>query len=246
MTGQHGARRTPRTDAAGGFRRTLALTRMRLVSYVASQRAWPPWVAGLALVLAAHAGGRSAPNQAYAFSAALLFAVFGWQAKTVLDTEPDGQRLLSRAAVGSGAREVVAGLLAALAAAVPVVVVAVVVPYAVGALKIRGPALPWLGFGAWIHLLAVLAGIGVGALASRVVVARAGWSALILVGAPVAVLVLGSRDAPAARVLVPPLISAARLESAADLGGLLTATLHATVWAAVLLAVYGALRRTRW
>ncbi|MGW0229004.1 hypothetical protein ACWDWO_11880 [Actinopolymorpha singaporensis] len=240
MSGQEGV------AGSGGLRRTLALTRMRLVAYVASQRAWPPWVAGLALVLGAHAGGRSAPNQAYAFSAALLFAVFGWQAKTVLDTEPDGQRLLSRAAVGSGTREVVAGLLAALAAAVPIVVIAVVVPYALGALRIRGPALPWLGFGVWIHLLAVLAGLGVGALASRVVVARIGWSALILVGAPVTVLVLGSRDALPARVLVPPLVSAARLEPTADLGGLLTATLHATVWAAVLLAAYGTLRRTRW
>jgi hypothetical protein len=243
MTGRDGL-----TGAGGsdGLRRTFALTRMRLVSYVAGQRAWPPWVAGLALVLAAHAGGRSAPNQAYAFSSALLFAVFGWQAKTVLDTEPDGQRLLSRAAVGSGAREVVAGLLAALAAALPVVVVAVIVPFAAGTLKIRGPVLPWLGFGLWIHALAVLAGIGVGALASRVVVARIGWSALILVGVPVAMLVLGSRDALAAQALVPPLISAAHLDSTSDLGGLLTTTLHAVAWAAVLLALYGGLRRTRW
>ncbi|MET9020154.1 hypothetical protein ABZV93_09255 [Actinopolymorpha sp. NPDC004070] len=246
MTGHDGAARITGAAGAGGLRRTLALTRMRLVSYVVSQRAWPPWVAGLALVLGAHAGGQSAPNQAYAFSAALLFAVFGWQAKTVLDTEPDGQRLLSRAAVGSGPREVVAGLLAAPVAAVPIVVVAVLVPYVMGALRIRGPALPWLGFGLWIHLLGVLAGLGVGSLASRVVVARVGWSALILVGAPVAVLVLGSRDALLARALVPPLIASAHLEPAADLGGLLTATLHAAGWAAVLLAVYAALRRTRW
>ena len=225
--------------------RTIALSRMRLVSYVAAQRAWAPWLTALALIFIAHAGGQAKPNQAYAFSATILFAVFGWQAKLVLDTEPDEQRMLSRVTVGSPARELVSGLLAAAVAGLPALVLGVFVPLVIGALEIRGSVWGWLGFGVWIHLLAIVCGVGVGALASRALVRPVGWASLILVAAPVLVLILGSRDAVIARLLVPPLFGAADLEPPADLGSMAVVSLQGLAWAGVLIAVYAALRHRR-
>ncbi|WP_020573522.1 hypothetical protein [Actinopolymorpha alba] len=225
--------------------RTLALARMRLLAYVRSQRAWMPLLATLALILGAHAGGRAVPNQAYAFSATLLFAVFGWQTKLLLDTEPDEQRMLARLAVGSGRRELLAGLLAAGAATVPAILAAILIPLAIGALQVRGPLAPWLAFGLWIHLLSAGCAVGVGALASRVVVRPAGWAAMILVAAPVAVLVFGSREAAVPRWLVPQLFAAAHIERPGELAAIGLVTAHAAAWIVVLLAGYAALRRGR-
>ncbi|MEQ7009624.1 hypothetical protein ABN028_25965 [Actinopolymorpha sp. B17G11] len=118
--------------------RVVALVRMRIAAYVGLQRVWPPLIAALALVSVAHAGGVAPPNQAYAFSAALLLGVFGWQTKLVLDTEPDEQRLLAKIGVGSPGRELAAGLLAALVMVLPVVVLGVVAPLLVA--RSRSPA----------------------------------------------------------------------------------------------------------
>ena len=223
----------------------MALARMRLVAYAGSQRALAPLLAVLALVLAAHGGGVSRPNQAYAFSATLLFAAFGWQTKLVLDTEADEQRLLARLGVGSGRRELLAGLLAAVIVMVPEVVFAVLVPAAIGAVSMARSPLAWLAFCVWVHLLAAACALGVGALASRPVVRSAGWSTMLLVAAPVAVLVFGSRDAAFPRWLVPQLFAAAHIAHSDDLASMGLVTASALGWAAVLVGGYAALRRSR-
>ncbi|MEQ7123193.1 hypothetical protein ABN034_01615 [Actinopolymorpha sp. B11F2] len=228
--------------------RVVALVRMRIAAYVGLQRVWPPLVAALALVSVAHAGGVAPPNQAYAFSAALLFGVFGWQTKLVLDTEPDEQRLLAKIGVGSRGRELAAGLLAALVMVLPVVVLGVVAPLLVGAVEISGgwpEWAAWVAFGGWLHVLSAMCGLAVGALASRPVIAGAGWSVMIVLAVPVLVLVLGSRQSQTPRWLVPQLFAASRIEGAADLGSAGVITVHALGWAALLLAGYAALRRSR-
>jgi hypothetical protein len=225
-----------------------ALVRMRIAAFIGLQRIWPPLVATLALLSVAHAGGAAPPNQAYAFSAGLLFGVFAWQTKLVLDSEPDEQRLLARIGVGSRGRELAAGLLAALVLAIPVTVLGVVAPLLVGAVAISGgwPGwVVWVAFGGWLHLLSAMCGVAVGALASRPVMAGAGWSAMVLLAVPVMVLVLGSRQAEVPRWIVPQLLAASRIDRAADLGSVGVITVHAVVWTLVLLAGYSALRRSR-
>ncbi|HEY6738671.1 MAG TPA: hypothetical protein VI076_07450 [Actinopolymorphaceae bacterium] len=223
--------------------RVVALARMRCGAYARSQRAYPPAVAALVAVLMAHTGGPSRPDLTFAFSAALLFGVFAWQTKLVLDAEPDTQRLLSRVAVGSGRREQVAGLLAAGVAAVPLVAVAVVMPLFAGVLGApTRHLLPWLPFGLWIHVLAAVAGVGVGALASRVVAGARGRSATTLLGGFVLVLVLGSRDTIAVRWLVPQLLGA---DGTGGVGMVGLITVHTLLWTGLVLAVYVGLRRTR-
>lgn len=223
--------------------RVAALTWMRCGAYARSQRAYPPAVAALVAILFAHSGGPSRPDLAFAFSAALLFGVFAWQTKLVLDTEPDTQRLLSRVAVGSGRRELVAGLSAAVVATLPLVAVGVVMPLFAGVLGVATRhLLPWLLFGLWIHLVAAIAGVGIGALASRVVAGARGRSAAILLGGFVLVLVLGSRDTPALRWLVPQLVGA---DGTQGLGTVGLITVHALAWTALAVAVYARLRRTR-
>lgn len=225
--------------------RVLALTRFRVVAYLRLQRALAPLVAAFVAVSIAYAGGVAPANQAYAFSATLLFGIFGWQTKLVLDAEATGQRLLARVSVGNAGADVAADLLAAGVAAIPVVLLGVGAPLALGTLKVDGPLLPWIGFGAWLHVLSAVAGTGVGVVASRAVVPRAGWSTLLLVMAPVAVLVLGSRESAIPRWLVPQLFASARIEHAGDVARIGLVSAHTILWAAVLLAAYAALRRTR-
>jgi hypothetical protein len=228
--------------------RVVALVRMRISAAVGLQRIWAPLIATLALLSVAHAGGVAPPHQAYAFSAALLFGVFGWQTKLVLDTEPDEQRLLARIGVGSGGRELVAGLVAALVMTVPLIVLGVVAPLLVGTVAIPGgwsAWAAWVAFAGWLHVLSAVCGLAVGALASRPVLAGPGWSAMVLLAVPVMVLVLGSRQAQSPRWFVPQLFAASRIDSAADLGSAGVITVHALAWATVLLASYSALRRSR-
>ncbi|MEQ7009623.1 hypothetical protein ABN028_25960 [Actinopolymorpha sp. B17G11] len=68
---------------------------------------------------------------------------------------------------------------------------------------------------------------------------------MIVLAVPVLVLVLGSRQSQTPRWLVRQLFAASRIEGAADLGSAGVITVHALGWAALLLAGYAALRRSR-
>jgi hypothetical protein len=223
--------------------RTFALAWMRLRGYVRSQRALGPALAAVALLGIAYAGGPSSAKQAYGFSAAVLLAAYAWSAKSLLDLEPDEQRLIARASVGSARRELAAGLLAALVATLPIVVLAALLPTVFGFVNADGPAeltrAVVLGF--WCHGMAALCGTGIGALASRAVTTSIGWAVLILAGSPVLVLILGSRDS-FVRWLVPPVLGPADAE---QWPALLLVTVVMLAWIAGLVGGYAALRRTR-
>lgn len=226
-----------------------ALVRMRLVAFVRAGRALAPLLAGLLVLLIFYGGGPAPAHEAYGVSAVILFPVLAWQSKLLLDAEPDVQRRLARVALGPG-RELVAGVLAAALLALLTVLLAVLVPWLTGG--IRGPreaAEPSLAagvvLGVWAHLLALLAGVALGALASRAVTRRIMYGVAVLATGAVLALVLGlsSSFAP---WLAPPLMATARaLLTRPTPGEILLQTGHAIVWSGVLLAGYGWLRRTR-
>nr|BFE76683.1 hypothetical protein GCM10020092_099840 [Actinoplanes digitatis] len=69
-----------------------ALVRMRLAGFVRSGRALAPVIAAVVVLAVVHGGGQSAAAPAYGYSAVMLFPVLAWQAKLLLDAEPDVQR----------------------------------------------------------------------------------------------------------------------------------------------------------
>jgi hypothetical protein len=226
-----------------------ALVRMRLAGFVQTGRAAAPVLAALVVLSVLYGGGQAQAGEAYGVSAAILFAVLAWQTKILLDVEPDVQRRLGRVAVG-GPRETAAGLLAALLAAQPVIVVALILPWLVGG--VTGPQKagdPPLGegvaLGVWAHLLLLLPAVGLGALASRAVSGQAARGLAILVGGVILAIVLGLKQSPAPW-LAPPLMTAARdTVGGADLATVAVTTGWGVAWAVIAVAAYAHLRRTR-
>ncbi|MFI5492537.1 hypothetical protein [Actinoplanes sp. NPDC051859] len=192
----------------------IALVRMRLAGFVRGGRALPPLLAGLVLLGVLHGGGQSTAAAAYGYSAAVLFPVFAWLTKVVLDTEPDVQRRLARVAVGP-IRESLAGAVTALLTGLLLTAAALIAPLPFGA--IRGPepgsAEPSTATGAVLgllaHLVALAAGVGLGALGSRAVTRTVRAGVTVLAVGSVLGIVLGLRDS-VAPWLVPPVLAFAR------------------------------------
>lgn len=236
--------------SAGGGTATSALTRMRVNAFVRSGRTLAPLLAALVVLAVLHGGGAAPAGEAYGVSAVALFPVLAWQAKLVLDAEPDVQRRIARVTVGPR-RELVAGVLAAAVPALVTVVVALVLPGVLGAIRApRSAAEPSLvtgvALGIWAHLLAAMAGVAMGALASRSVTREIRYGVLALVSGAVGAIVLGLKSS-VAPWLAPPLMGTARALSGSSPGSLtvLALTGHAVLWSAVALAGFGWLRRTR-
>ena len=221
-----------------------ALIRMRLLAYVRTGRFILPVLAALILLGVGYGGGPSTLANAYGVSALLLFPALAWQTKLILDVEPDVQRKLALVALGSRAREVAAGLVAAALAALPLVLVALVLPFvfdAVTSADLGGG----LALGLWAHLVTVPAALALGAWSSRVIAGAPGRAAAVLATGIVLAFVLGLRGSPVPW-LAPPLMSTAKtLAGTAEATALLGLTAWALVWGAVVLAGYGWLRRTR-
>jgi hypothetical protein len=231
----------------------IALVRMRLAGYVRGGRALAPVIAALVLLGIVHAGGRSPAAAAYGVSAVTLFPVLAWQTKLLLDAEPDVQRRLARLSLG-GPRESIAGLLAAATAGMLACAVAMVVPWW-PLQAIRGPlpgsaepAVPAaIMLGLFAHLVAVAAGVAVGALASRAVTRTVRNGVVVLVAGVVLVLVLGLSGS-VAPWLVPPVLATARALSAEQVpaaGTFLLLAGETVLGCAAALGGYGWLRRGR-
>jgi hypothetical protein len=230
----------------------IALVRMRLAGFVRGGRALAPLIAGLVILGVIHGGGASAAAPAYGYSAVALFPLLAWQTKLLLDAEPDVQRRLARLTVGAR-REAVAGLLAALLLGLAVCAVAMVAPVPFHA--IRGP-LPGSGepslaagvaVGVLAHLMALPAGVALGALASRAVTRGVRNGLIVLVVGGVLVIVLGLRGSWAPW-LVPPVMAMARDLTATALpsgGTFLLLTAWTAGWCAVAVAGYAWLRQGR-
>jgi hypothetical protein len=219
-----------------------ALVRMRLTGFLRSGRVLPGLLGTLVVVGIIYGGGRSEAAEAYGFSAVALFPVIAWQAKLILDTEPDVQRRLAVTAVGLR-REVVAGLLAACVVGLATVVFAMGLPWLMGG--IEGPVGSGLTLGAWAHAASLVAAVGLGALASRPVTRSTLYGIAVLVTGSVLAIVLGLNGS-VAPWLAPPLMAAARtLADRPDSASVAALTVQGVLWTAVVLAIYARLRRTR-
>ncbi|MFF5053677.1 hypothetical protein ACFY1S_10915 [Micromonospora sp. NPDC000663] len=226
-----------------------ALVRLRLAGFLRTGRALAPLLAGLVALGTLYGGGRAQPAEAYGVSAVVLFPVLAWQAKILLDVEPDVQRRLAQVTVGV-ARERAAGLLAAGVAALLTVAVALVFPWLVGG--VTGPVDPGdrsvpagLALGLWAHLLVVPAAVALGALASRASVGGAGYGVAVLALGGVGAVVLGLNGS-VAPWLAPPIMATART-AAGDAAALtlLGLSVWALAWSAAVVGGYLWRRRVR-
>jgi len=227
-----------------------ALIRMRLAGFLRTGRPLGPGVAVLAVLGILYGGGQAAAGEAYGVSAVVLFPVLAWHTKLLLDTEPDGQRRLARVTLSSAGKEAAAGLAAALTSAVPLLLVALVLPWLIGG--VRGPRTPTepslaagLLAGVWAHLVVLPPALALGALASRAISGSFGRGATVLLAGVVGAIVVQTRHSSLSW-LGPPLISTAR----ATAEGLRTPTAiaiaaQALAWTALAVAGYGWLRRDR-
>ncbi|GGM18277.1 hypothetical protein ACFFX1_40045 [Dactylosporangium sucinum] len=227
-----------------------ALVRMRLAGFVQTGRAAAPVLAALVVLSILYGGGQAQAGEAYGVSAAVLFGVLAWQTKILLDVEPDVQRRLGRVAVGGAFRETAAGLLAALVAGLPVVLIALVLPWVVGG--VTGPQqagdpplAEGIALGVWAHLLLLLPAVALGALASRAVSGQAARGLAVLVGGLVLAIVLGLKSSPAPW-LMPPVMAAAReTVGGADLAAVALATGWGVAWTGIVIVFYARMRLTR-
>jgi hypothetical protein len=225
----------------------LALSRMRFGGYARSQRVLAPVLATLVLLTMLQVSGGGSPADAYGMSALVLFSIFGWQAKLSLDTEPDVQRQLSLLAVGSGRREIAAGLVAAGLTTVPTILAGLLAPWLTGAMEVppgAGGAVRALLFGLWVHVLAAVPGVAVGAWASRPITRTRGWGAVTLVGISIGVLVLDLTPGPQTW-LVPQLVGAVRAGQTGSVLSGAVITVHALIWSALGIISYLAVRGSR-
>lgn len=225
----------------------IALATMRLRGFLRTGRAFAPLVAAVGVLSVLYGGGQSPPGEAYASSSVVLFPILAWQTKVLLDGEPDVQRRLARVALGSAGREITAGLLAAAAAGLATIAIAMVLPWALLAIKTDGPNVGGqVIVGLWAHVLVLLPALALGALAGRAVTGSAGTGAAVLVAGSVLAIVLGLKVSPAPW-LAPPLMPMARQSIADSVDPLALAglTAQALLWAALLTAGYVRLRRAR-
>jgi hypothetical protein len=221
-----------------------ALVRMRLIGYLRTGRFIIPLIATLALLGIMYGGADAPPTEAYGLSALLLFPVLAWQTKLLLDAEPDVQRRMALTATSSPARELAAGLVAAAIAALPLILLALILPWVFGGVSAVDAGSALL-LGPWAHLLVVPPALAIGAVSSRMVTRTAGRGAAVLAAGVVLAFVLGLHISPVPW-LAPPLMATARAMAgtgpATALAGL---TVWALAWSAAGIAGYAWLRRTR-
>ncbi|MER7130945.1 hypothetical protein [Streptosporangium saharense] len=218
----------------------IPLVRFKLAAYTRSHRLLQPVIA-LCAMLAIFYSSPGPALESYSDSAALLIIVFAWAAKSLLDTEPPTQRLISMTAAGNPRREVVSGLAAAFTVNLGLATVAVVAP-----LLIRFGSLPPpgdLARGVGLHLLGVCVGTALGALASAPILTSPATSLVVLFGGYVAMLLLSLT--PIGGFLVP-IMPWMRATNSGRLDEVLPQIAAATLlWSAAGVLAYLHLRRTR-
>jgi hypothetical protein len=221
----------------------IALAAFRLIAYIRSHRVYQALL--LMLVLIAILYGSRAPlgseTPALTDAAVMVIPVLAWSVRSMLDTEPDQQRAMSAITVGSRARELGAGLLAALVTSLVLVALALGWGLALGVSATPPPG----EFAAVLALygIAALAGVAFGALTSRVVMPSPALSIMSLLLGFLGMLLLSA--SPLYWLTVPVVTwmkSANSNELAARLPELATISLG---WCLLGLTCYAWLRRTR-
>lgn len=222
----------------------VALVRFKLAAYVRSHLVLQPVLALLALMILLYstrvpAGGELS---AYADSAMLLTLICAWAARSLLNGEPDTQRLVSMTSAGRPHREIAAGLGAAAVVNLGLAALAVAIPLAIGFAATPGGGV--LGTAVVVHLLGVSAGTALGAVTSRPLLPSPATSLLALLGGYVALVVLSVT--PLAWASAVPAVLWMRAANDGELAARLPLFAAQTlVWSGVALAAYAVLRRTR-
>jgi hypothetical protein len=230
-----------------------AIVGMRLNGYLRGYYAIAPAVAGLVVLATLYGGGVTRPEEAYGVSALVLFPVLAWQAQILFNSEPDVQRRLVRLAAGTSAREITTGLLAAAVAALPTLVVALILPWvfrSVGPVELEDGVAPLslgaaLAVGVWAHLLVIPAAIALGGFASRAVSRSRAIGVVALVAGSLLAILLGLEASPVPW-LAPPLMATARAATQGiSVAGVWWLTVWAVAWSAVAIAAYWRVRLRR-
>lgn len=227
----------------------MALARFQIAGFVRSQRALPPFLVVVLYVLlvllqspgAAH--GRDLTVGTYGDSAALIFPVWAWVARSLLDTEPDVQRRLSALAVGHQVRYRLAGLLACYTVNLSMAALVLAVPLSQG---VRfGVGAPAMLAGIGLTALSAAAATVAGAWTCRAILPSAAISVLALLGGSLAVLLLSM--SPLSWMSVPMIgwLRAAHGGPASFVAVFPQAAFHTALWAALVGTVFVALPRAR-
>ncbi|WP_327086815.1 hypothetical protein OIE66_31430 [Nonomuraea sp. NBC_01738] len=221
----------------------IALTGFRVAAYLRSHRVFQALLPILALLGILHASRAPRGEEAAALTdaAVLIIPFLAWAARSLLDTEPDDQRVISATSVGGHGREVGAGLLAALSVTLVFSALTLASSLFLGLEAL--PDAPVLTAAIILHVLAALAGVALGALTSRPILPSPALSIMALVLGFLAMLLLSAT--PAYWLTIPV---TAWMKSAGH--GALTADLPllaavSLAWCLAGLAGYVRLRRTR-
>ncbi|NUT43179.1 MAG: hypothetical protein HOV86_24640 [Thermoactinospora sp.] len=221
----------------------IALTRFRLTAYVRSHRIYQALLPILIMLAILHSNVAPAGKEAavLADSAALMVPFLAWAARSLLDTEPDGQRVISATSVGGPTREVAAGLLAALGVNVLFAAVALAAALVIGiATPVTGPV---LAAGVALHLIAALTGTALGALTSRPILPSPAVSIMVLILGYIVMLLVGRTSVYWLTVPVTGWMKAANDNRLVEQLPLIAGV--SVLWVAVAFTSYTWLRRTR-
>ncbi|MET8007382.1 hypothetical protein [Nonomuraea glycinis] len=221
----------------------IALAVFRMAGYVRSHRVVQALLLMVLLLAVMH--GNRAPEGAEAVvltdSAALIIPVLAWAARSLLDTEPDQQRLMSATSVGGSARELSAGLLAALTACTGLAALALAWGVLLG--LTATPPGPVLGAAVVLHGLAALTGTALGALTSRVILPSPALSIMALLSGFLGMLILSA--SPLYWLTVPVLVWMRAANTDLLLDRLPELSALSLAWCLIGLTTYAWLRRTR-
>lgn len=220
----------------------IALVRFQIAGYVRSLRVLQPFIVVVLFVALVLLQGPSGPDasdlavRTLADVAAVMFPVWAWAARALLDTQPDEQRALSATAVRRPSTPIWAGLLAAYATNLCLGFLALAIPI-VQAVQAGSPGSAIL-VGCGLNLLVAVPGTLLGAWTSRALIPDPAASLLALLGGALALLLLGI--GPLAWLSVPMIdwLRAAHDGPGAFTSAFPTTALHLLLWSAAVGTLY--------
>lgn len=225
----------------------IALGRFQATGYVRSLRALYPFIAVVLLigVLFADVWGGDAKRMLPAFAdmAAMMFPIWAFAAKGLIDSQPDAQHDVSAVAVGTKARWIAGGLLTAYVVNLALAILPL--GWLVSSSLYLGVDAGVITLGVLLHLLAALPATLVGAWTTRALLAKPSAAVLALLTACVGLLLLSIGPL---RWLSVPMIGWMRAAAespttfAVEFPGL---SVQILVWSAVVTAAYVVVRRRR-
>jgi hypothetical protein len=165
----------------------IALVRYTLATVVLSQRFLPPVLLFLAALFIFTSRDNGPLVPVYALSSAAVFVCATWLTVAIVNAEDPVQRSVTSVTAGGSGRVLVASVWVACGWLVVITVVGLAYPLTSGQHPV-GPAV--FALGAAAELTSGCTGVAIGLLCSRLVIRRAGWSALTALAAVLAFLLV--------------------------------------------------------